>query len=267
MSPYENKVQFLKTSRLFERAPGELVAGCEHVFLQRLYNRGSVLFDQGDMARMVYLLKRGRIRISRRTPDGKEITISILGPGDLFGEEVVFSQATRTTVATCLEDSLLCIARAGDVCGLLNRYPVLALNVAKYLRERLDDALTVNEDVAYLKVSERLTRLLERLAAEHGRPVEGGTLLDVPLTRAEMASLIGTTRETVSAELAQLVRNRRVCLTGKSIVLLEPPSGVPSHIPSVAARIAPRRNRRYGKSSARENESCLTSRRGALPYS
>ena len=220
MSPPENKVLFLKKTRLFERAADDVVAGCEHFFVQKMFRRGSVLFDQGDTGRIVYLVKRGRIRIARRTADGKEVTVSILGPGDLFGEEVVFSRVLRTTVATCLEDSLLCMARAGDLFGLLARNPILSLNVAKYVREQLDEALAVHEDVAYLKVSDRLARLLDRLAAEHGVPVEGGTLLDVRLTRAEIASLIGTTRETVSAQITQLARAGKIRLQGKSIVVL-----------------------------------------------
>jgi CRP/FNR family transcriptional regulator len=222
MTPAENKILLLKKSRLFERATDDLVAECEHVFVQKPFKKGATLFEQGDTARIVYLIKRGRIRIARRTPGGKEVTVSILSPGDIFGEEVVFSQVRRTTVAICLEDTLLCMARAGDLFGLLSRNPLLSLNVAKYLRERLDEALTISEDVAYLNVSERLTRLLERLAAEHGRPVDGGMLLDVRLTRAEMASLIGSTRETVSAQIGQLVRARRIRLQGKLIVVLQP---------------------------------------------
>jgi CRP/FNR family transcriptional regulator len=219
----ENKILFLKKSRIFERATDEVVSGCEHLFVQKIYPAGTVLFEQGDAARMVYLVKQGRVRIARRTAEGKEVTISILGPGDIFGEEVVFTQVTRTSVATCLEESLVCMARANDVFGLFLRHPVLALNVAKYLREQLDEALSVTEDVAYLKVTDRLTRLLDRLAAEHGKRVEDGILLDVRLTRAEMASLIGSTRETVSVRIASLVREGRVRLQGRFIVLLDPP--------------------------------------------
>jgi len=218
----ENKILFLKQSRIFERATDDVVSGCEHLFVQKVYPEGTVLFEQGDAARMVYLIKQGRVRIARRTPEGKEVTISILGPGDLFGEEVVFTQVTRTAVATCLEPSLICMARANDVFGLFLRHPVLALNVAKYLREQLDDALSVTEDVAYLKVTDRLTRLLDRLAGEHGKRVEDGILLDVRLTRAEMASLIGSTRETVSVRLASLARAGHIRLQGRFIVLLDP---------------------------------------------
>lgn len=220
--PDENKIHFLKKSRMFERASDEVVTGCEHLFVQKAIPAGTVLFEQGDVGRMVYLIKQGRVRIARRTSEGKEVTISILGQGDIFGEEVVFTQVRRTAVATALEDTLICMARANDLFGLFLRHPLLALNVAKYLREQLDDALCVTEDVAYLKVSDRLTHLLERLAAEHGRRVEDGILLDVRLTRAEIASLIGSTRETVSVRIASLARAGRLRLQGRSIVLLDP---------------------------------------------
>jgi len=213
-------IAFLKASRLFSGAADELVCGSQHLFVQRTYAKGSVIFEQGDSACLVYSVCRGKVRIARRTEDDKQITVSILGPGDLFGEEVVFEAVTRPSTVTCLDTTTVWMARASDLLGLLSRYPVLSLNLARYLREQLDDARCATEDVAYLNVGDRLTRLLERLAAEHSRPVEDGTLLDVRQTRAEIASLIGSTRETVSVRIAGLVRAGRIALRGKQIVLL-----------------------------------------------
>ena len=168
----------------------------------------------------MYLVKRGTVRIARRTVDGKDVTIAILGPGCLFGEEVVFSAIERKTIAICMTESLLCMARAEHVYGLLTRFPTLAVNVAKYLHEQRDDALAIAEDVAYLTVPERLVRLFERLSEEHGRPVPDGTLLDIRLTHADIASLIGSTRETVSAKLSQLAHEGRIRVEGRAVVLL-----------------------------------------------
>lgn len=215
-----NKVWYLKRSRLFERASDETIAHCEHLFVQQACTRGNMLFDQGDAARMVYLVKRGTVRIARRTADGKEVTVAILGAGCIFGEEVVFSQVERSTIAVCMSDALLCMARAEHLYGLITRFPQLAINIAKYLHEQLDDALAVAEDVAYLKVSERLMRLFERLSHEHGTPAGDGIRLDIRLTHADIASLIGSTRETVSAQLAALVRDRSIRVEGRSIVIL-----------------------------------------------
>jgi CRP/FNR family cyclic AMP-dependent transcriptional regulator len=218
----ENKVWYLKRSRLFERATEDAIAGYEHLFTQITYPKRTIIFEQGDVGRLVYMVKIGRVRIARATEDGKEITVAILGPGDLFGEEVVFSDVVRSTFATCLEDSLLCTARADDLFGLLTRHPLLALNVAKYLNEQRDDALAIAEEFAYLKVPDRLMKLLERLVKEHGVQAPEGGLIDVRLTHADIASLIGSTRETVSSLLAQIVREGRIAMRGRQILVLQP---------------------------------------------
>jgi CRP/FNR family transcriptional regulator len=103
----------------------------------------------------------------------------------------------------------------------------LAVSIATYLHEQRDDALDIVEDLAYLKVSDRLLRLFERLAHEHGKAVADGTLIDVRLTHADIASLVGSTRETVSAQLSQLAREKTIRLEGRSIVLLTPEKSTP----------------------------------------
>ncbi|HEY4439123.1 MAG TPA: Crp/Fnr family transcriptional regulator [Candidatus Elarobacter sp.] len=216
----ENSVWYLKRNRLFERISDEVVGGCCELFVQRTFRKRAVLFEQGDPARMVYLVKRGKVRISRTTEDGKEITVAVLGEGDIFGEEVVFSpDVVRTTQATCLEDSYLCMSRMQDIYGIMARNPLIALNIAKYLSEQRDDALTAVEEISSLKVPDRLVRLFERMAEDHGVPARGGTRVDVRLTHAQIASLIGSTRETVSLELSNLVRAGRLALEGGFIVL------------------------------------------------
>ncbi len=215
----ENKLWYLRKNRLFERASDEVVSYCEHLFVQKEYQKRKTLFEQGDSARIVYLLKRGKVRLMRTTEDGKDVTLAILGPGDIFGEEVVFEDVERKTVAVCMEDSLLCMARAEDLYALMTRYPILAMNVARFMRDQRDDALSVVEEVAYLKVPERLLRLFERLAAEYGVADGPDTLIDVRLTHADIASLIGSTRETVTAQLSLLAKDGHIRMQGRSIVL------------------------------------------------
>jgi CRP/FNR family transcriptional regulator len=221
----ENKLWYLKRSRLFERATEDTVSNCEHFFVQKTMPAKTTIFDQGDDARIVYLVKRGKVKIAHLTEDGKEVLISVLGPGDLFGEEVIFNEKDieRTTIARCLEPTLLCMARSEDIFAMVSRHPVLALNIAKYLQEQRDDALAIVEEVAYLKVQDRLLRLLERLAQEHGVPEEHGTRLDLHLTHAEIASLIGSTRETVTLHLSNLVKGGFLRMAGKSMVLARQP--------------------------------------------
>ena len=216
----ENKVWFLQQNRLFSQASEESVENCQDIFTTTLFPKRAAIFDQGDPTRLVYLVKRGKVRIVRLTADGKEVTVAVLGAGDIFGEETLFDQKTRTTIAICIEETLVCTARADDLFALLSRDPNLALNVAKILSERLGEASETMEDLAYARIPDRILNLFDRLAQEHGVPVSGGIKLDVRLTHADIASLIGSTRETVSLEMSNLARAGRIRAEGKSIVLI-----------------------------------------------
>jgi CRP/FNR family transcriptional regulator len=214
-----NKVWYLQQNRIFQEATEEGLTEHEHLFTMCEMPRGTRVFDAGDTERLIYFVKRGAVRIVRETADGKEVTVALLGPGDLFGEESLFDDGGRTTHAVVVEDALLCTSRADDLFGLLSRDPVLALNVAKVLSERLDDARTTMEDLAYARVGDRIEHLYRKLAAEHGVAVDGGLRVDVRLTHADIASLVGSTRETVSLELAKLVERGRLRHAGRAIVV------------------------------------------------
>jgi CRP/FNR family transcriptional regulator len=218
-NPSENKVWYLRQNRLFARASDDAVAGGDSIFKTCIYPKRSMVFEQGDPMRVVYLIKRGKVRITRLTADGKEVTVAVLGAGDMFGEETLFDDEPRTTHAVCMEEALLCTAKADDLFALISADPVLALNVAKILNDRLGDASATMEDLAYAKVPDRIVNLFERLATEHGVRTPHGLLVDIRLTHADIASLIGSTRETVSLEMSNLVKSGRIAYDGKSVVL------------------------------------------------
>jgi CRP/FNR family transcriptional regulator len=216
----ENKIWYLKKNRLFANVPVEAIAGSESIFTMELLPKRATFFDQGDAKKIVFLIKTGRVRIARNTTDGKEVTVAILGPGDMFGEDALFGGGERTTVATCMEETLICKAHADDLFALLAGNSALALNVAQMLNDRLSDASATIEDLAYAKISDRLVNLFERLATEHGRTTGDGTLLDLRLTHQDIASIIGSTRETVSLEMSQLVRAGQIKQEGGYITVL-----------------------------------------------
>ena len=215
----ENKVWYLRQNRLFERGAQGAVEYSEHIFKTCIYPKKALVFDQGDPTRVVYLIKRGKVRLTRATADGKDVTVAILGAGDIFGEETLFDDRPRTTHAVCLEECLLCTAKADDLFELIAVNPSVAMNVARVLNDRLVDASATMEDLAYAKISDRLMHLFGRLAAEHGIETPGGVVLDVRLTHADIASLIGSTRETVSLEMSVLVKAGRIVSDGKTLTI------------------------------------------------
>jgi CRP/FNR family transcriptional regulator len=214
-----NKVWYLKQNRLFEDVPESDVEQNEGLFTMKTFARKTLVFDESDPSRTVYMVKRGAVRLARLTEDCKEVTVALLGRGDIFGEESIFSDRPRTTFAVALDDTLLCMARAEDLFAMLESQPKVALNVAKAMSERLVELQSTVEDLAYARLSERLVNLFNRLAIEHGRPVEGGVEITIRLTHADLASLVGSTRETVSLELARLIRSGRLRQRGHTVIV------------------------------------------------
>jgi CRP/FNR family transcriptional regulator len=214
-----NKVWYLRRNRLFTEATDAGIVSNEHLFTMCEMPRGTHVFDQGDTTRVVYVVKRGAVRIARETPDGKDVTVALLGAGDFFGEETLFDDRPRTTIAVIVEDALLCTVKADDLFALLSRDPALALNVAKLLSGRLDDARATMEDLAYARVGDRIEHLYRKLAGEHGVAVAGGVRVDLRLTHADIASLVGSTRETVSVEIAKLVDAGRLRHDGRAVIV------------------------------------------------
>jgi CRP/FNR family transcriptional regulator len=214
-----NKVWFLQQNRLFSNAVDGSLEANAHLFTIVTYPRKTAIFDQGDPTRLIYFLKRGNVRLARLTEDGREVTVAILGPGDLFGEETLFAPGPRSTVAIALDDVLVCMVRADDLFTMISSDPLLALNVARILSDRVGELETTMEDLAYAKIGERLMHLFHRLAEEHGEHEARGTRLTIRLTHADLASLVGSTRETVSAEIATLARTGRIIADGRTIIL------------------------------------------------
>jgi len=220
MDVAENKVWYLRRNRLFANNAVDSVGDTAHLFRTFVLPKRALVFDQGDPPRLVYLVKAGLVRLARLTAEAKEVTIALLAAGDMFGEDSLFGDAPRSTIAVCMEETLLCSVKADDLFELLTQHPKLALNVAEILSDRLDSASDTIEDLATAKVADRLLHLFERLSEEHGMPVPGGTAIDVRLTHYDIASLIGSTRETVSLEMSLLEKAGRIRIDGRNIVLI-----------------------------------------------
>jgi CRP/FNR family cyclic AMP-dependent transcriptional regulator len=215
----------LRRNRLFEGAPHELVELGALYFVERSFKKGTVLFEQGDVVTGLYLIAFGKVRVNRVTSDGGGFTLEILGDTDLIGEKVIYDKkkAATTRAAAITETKLLCIARR-DLMKLIAQYPVLAVNLAKYVQRKREDTIAALEDLSIRKVSERIVRLLNRLGFQHGVREPRGMRIDLRLTHAQMALLIGSARETVSVEIGALVRDKRIiCADGFFIV---PPASI-----------------------------------------
>lgn len=209
--PVANKVWYLERSLIFRGIPREEIAKYAHLFHERDYNPREIVFSEGDLGDAVYLLKTGHVRLYRATEDGKELTLTILGPGDVFGELALFEESHRQTFAECVDAAHICAASVEDFTRLMGHKPQLTMMVAHEIAHRRQDMETRIAGLAYGSVRLRLMHALRHLAREHGEQLQSDEVcIPIRLSHQELAQLIGTSRETCTIELGKLQLAGRV---------------------------------------------------------
>jgi len=203
--PVPNKVWYLERNRVFHGVPREEIEKYAHLFHEHDYKPKEIVFSEGDLGDAIYLLKTGHVRLYRATEDGKELTLAILGPGDVFGELALFQQSHRQTFAEALDDSHICAASVEDFTRLMGNRPQLTMMVATEMARRRQETETRIAGLTYGSVRLRLMAALRHLAREHGEPLADGEMrIGVRLSHQELAQLIGTSRETCTVEIGKL---------------------------------------------------------------
>ena len=152
----------------------------------------------------------GRVKISRITEGGKELTLAILEAGEVFGELEVLEGGHRDTIAEALEDISICVLKRKDFEDVLKKNPDLTLRLTKLIGFRLKKIENRIEDLVFRDVPSRLARLFLSLAKEFGKASEDEVRLNLKITHQELANLIGSTRETVSATLNDFRRRELI---------------------------------------------------------
>ncbi|MFQ5893233.1 MAG: Crp/Fnr family transcriptional regulator, partial [Nitrospinota bacterium] len=199
--PVQTRVWYLKRFNLFEEfEPAEMEALVPITHMDKVAARRT-LYLPDDPSDRVFFLKEGRVKISKLSEAGKEVTLAILEPGEIFGELALVDEGPRGTVAEVLEDTFLCFIERNDFQKLLESRPELALEVTKLIGARHKALEAKVEDLVFRDVNARLAKLLLELAESYGTEVGEGTRIEVKLTHQELANLVGSTRETTTAIL------------------------------------------------------------------
>src|SRR2546428_5899200 len=216
-----DKVWYLRQFNLF--------AGIGELEMQRLverttmreFSRGKVILHPNEPQEMVYLIKEGRVKISRYSADGREQILDLLEPGDTFGELTLVQEA-EPVQAEAFEDTLICALYRDDFIGLIRRQPEVMLTVMKVLAARLRVAEEEIADLVFRDVPGRLAALLLRLAEAYGERIGGKLRLTLRLTHHDIASMIGATRETVTTTLGRFREARLIVTQQRYIVICDP---------------------------------------------
>lgn len=218
-SPY---IQYLQQSTLFAGLdPADLHAVALSSRLRRVRN-GAYFFHQGDPATILYVLIEGRAKFTQLTPEGHQVLVRVIGPGEMFGAVAVLGDAFHPASGQATGDCAALGWESDTINGLMERFPRIALNALRFLAGRVEEFQDRYRELATERVERRVAHALLRLARQIGRQVEGGTLIDLTLSRQDIAEMTGTTLFTVSRILSAW-ESRGLIESGRERVVIRKP--------------------------------------------
>jgi len=185
------------------------------------FARGDVLFHEGDPGDRLFVIRSGKIKLGRRSSDGRENLLSIQGPGEMFGELSLFDPGPRTATATVVADAELVELAHTDLVAWLEQHPTVAKHLLKALAHRLRRTNEALADLVFSDVPGRVAKALLDLATRFGEPTDEGVRVAHDLTQEELAQLVGASRETVNKALADFAARGWVRREGRAVVLLD----------------------------------------------
>ena len=165
--------------------------------------RGQRILSPDDPPDRIHIIKKGRVRVYRATPDGKQLTLDIYEKGTILGDMTLLGQDRIPEAwAEAIDDGVICTITPDELRKLIERYPLIGINIIRHLSGRLQAAERELEAMAYQRVDQRLARRLIDLGQRFGVETPRGTLIQARLTQQELAEMVGTTRETLAHTLA-----------------------------------------------------------------
>ena len=205
----------IKCCPLFAGVTGADLDELTRVARSREHPRGEVLFADGDPAHGFYLVASGKVKIYKLSPEGKERILHIVHPGSSFAEAAIFGNGLYPAYAEPLETSRLIFFPKEEFLTLLREHGQIAINMIGGLSRFLRQFATQVEELTFQDLPARLARYLLQLSG-------GRSQVDLPISKSQLASNLGTVSETLSRTFRKLADEAIIEVSGRRIVLLDP---------------------------------------------
>ncbi|MGE7183224.1 Crp/Fnr family transcriptional regulator [Peribacillus sp. NPDC006672] len=199
-----DKLLLLSQISLLEELPMDDLKAIEELSEMKPVKKGTIILSPDKPIEALFFLKKGQVRLFRMNHHGKQFTVDILTSGNIFGETSTLSLTDDQVYAEAMTDTYLCMIGRNDFEGFLERNPKIALKFINILSNRLKEVYSLSEKIALSDVKYRLIYLLLKLSEKTGKRINEWQTINMTLTHADIANMIGSTRETTSAILSQL---------------------------------------------------------------
>lgn len=223
VTPSMNALMFLQRVSIFSGVNNDSLARIASITGEKSFSKKSIIFHEGDSGDTLYILKTGRVKISKITEDGREKTLTIMQPGNFFGEMAIFDNLPRSATAEVIDDgaTVYTVAKR-DFERIILEHPSIALQIMRDLTRRIRQVNQQVEDLAFKDVHERVASTLSQLSESEGKAIGSKVLINLKMTHQDLANMVGSSRETVTRALNRLQDEGVISIAHQQITINEP---------------------------------------------
>ena len=216
------ELTYLKDSSLFRKIDDDGIADIIDASHSIRLSGGQFFFLEDDPANAAYLLVEGKVKLTQITLEGSQINLGYLVPGRVFGIIAALKKVTYPVSAQAVGESRSLVWDQQTINRLMDRYPRIALNSLRIMAGQIRVFQNRVRDLSTKRVETRIARAVLRLARQSGKKVEEGVLIDLPLSRQDIAEMAGTTLYTASRVLSEWEKQGIVHSKRQQIVISYP---------------------------------------------
>jgi len=206
----------LVTSAIFSKISDRDLDAIKQAAVKKIYPKNTIILSEGDLTDSLYIVASGKVKVTIIDEHGKEIILSILGPGDYFGEMTALEEGSaRSACVVTREKSEVLVLAKKDFREIISNNPDIVFSLLKDSIERLREANKKIESLALMDVYGRVARLFLQLAKPDGD--NGKQVIEEKLTHQDIANMVGSSREMVSRVMKELCLGEYVSVNNKII--------------------------------------------------
>lgn len=218
-----NTLAFLQRVSIFSGVGTESLQRITTITGEKTYPKKGIIFHEGDAGDTLYIIKTGRVKISKITEDGREKTLTIMKSGDFFGEMAIFDDLPRSATAEVIDDAAtVYTVSKRDFERIILEHPPIALQIMRDLTRRIRQVNQQVEDLAFKDVHERVASTLCNLSKIEGRQIGSKILINLKMTHQDLANMVGSSRETVTRALNRLQDEGIISIAHQQITINMP---------------------------------------------
>jgi CRP-like cAMP-binding protein len=213
---------FLRSLPLFAELDQEQIEQVAARVQRREFAPGVTLFHQDMPGTMLYMVESGSVRVISIGRTGQELTLNVIGTGEIFGELSILDNQQRSATAITLAPTVVWLLSQSDLKEFMRKFPSVNQAMIQILVKRVRATAQRLEAMTFQDVLGRLSYELLSLAEQSGQPSQSGIEISIPLTQVELATMVGATRESVNKAVSVLRERKLIDMDGNRWFILDP---------------------------------------------